>query len=258
MILRRLMQHVRDQNWVAVGLDFMIVVVGVFVGLQVSNWSAAQADLRRGEQYAHRLAADLEIDVNNRRTTISYYDAVNASAERTIELLADPYADSLELVVSAYRSTEYQMIPQTRSTWDEIVGAGDLGLMPDRAVLDGLSQYFGADSTGRAADTLSTSALRFRVRSTIPHEIQKAIRAGCSDHRNADGDIIGFLAECQLDIASDDISAAADALRNDPELLPTLRYNFSALNSARLNMRGDIIILERVIALLSSEETDTP
>lgn len=258
MILRRLMQHIKDQNWLAVGLDFLIVVLGVFVGLQVSNWSSAQADLRRGEDYAQRLIADLEIDVNNRRTTVSYYDAVNASAERTIELLADPDSDSLELVVNAYRSTEYQMNPQTRSTWDEIVGAGDLDLMPDRAVLDGLSQYFGADSTGRAADTLSNSALRFRVRSTIPHEIQKAIRAGCSDLRDADSDIIGFLAECHLDVPSDDLAAAADALRNDPELLPALRYNFSALNSARLNMRGDIIILERVIALLSGEEVDAP
>ncbi len=35
MILRRLAEHVRAQNWFAVALDFLIVVVGVFVGLQV-------------------------------------------------------------------------------------------------------------------------------------------------------------------------------------------------------------------------------
>lgn len=28
MILRSVMKHVRDQNWVAVGVDFIIVVVG--------------------------------------------------------------------------------------------------------------------------------------------------------------------------------------------------------------------------------------
>jgi hypothetical protein len=29
MILRRIMKHVSDQNWFAVGLDFLIVVFGV-------------------------------------------------------------------------------------------------------------------------------------------------------------------------------------------------------------------------------------
>ncbi|MBT8473785.1 MAG: hypothetical protein KJN99_14345 [Marinicaulis sp.] len=44
MLLRRITEHVKAQNWFAVGLDFLIVVVGVFVGLQVSNWNATRAD----------------------------------------------------------------------------------------------------------------------------------------------------------------------------------------------------------------------
>ncbi len=42
MILRRITEHVKTQNWFAVALDFVIVVVGVFVGIQVSNWNEAQ------------------------------------------------------------------------------------------------------------------------------------------------------------------------------------------------------------------------
>ena len=37
MLLRRVTEHVRDQNWTAVGVDFVIVVIGVFVGIQVSR-----------------------------------------------------------------------------------------------------------------------------------------------------------------------------------------------------------------------------
>lgn len=40
MFLRRITQHVSQQNWTAVAIDFVIVVVGVFIGIQVSNWSA--------------------------------------------------------------------------------------------------------------------------------------------------------------------------------------------------------------------------
>jgi len=43
MILRRITQHVQDQNWTAIGIDFVIVVVGVFLGIQVSNWNGERA-----------------------------------------------------------------------------------------------------------------------------------------------------------------------------------------------------------------------
>ena len=41
MLLRRITEHVKTQNWFAVAIDFIIVVVGIFVGLQVSNWNEA-------------------------------------------------------------------------------------------------------------------------------------------------------------------------------------------------------------------------
>ena len=44
MILRRVTQHVKEQNWFAVGVDFLIVVVGVFIGIQVANWNDARTN----------------------------------------------------------------------------------------------------------------------------------------------------------------------------------------------------------------------
>lgn len=44
MLLRRITQHVTDQNWFAVFIDFLIVVVGVFIGIQVSNWNQSLKD----------------------------------------------------------------------------------------------------------------------------------------------------------------------------------------------------------------------
>ena len=63
MLLHRVIEHVREQNWTAIGIDFVIVVIGVFVGIQVANWNASLADERRGRAYAARLAADLERDL---------------------------------------------------------------------------------------------------------------------------------------------------------------------------------------------------
>lgn len=42
MLLRRVMKHVKTQDWTAIGIDFVIVVVGVFIGIQVANWNEVQ------------------------------------------------------------------------------------------------------------------------------------------------------------------------------------------------------------------------
>jgi hypothetical protein len=36
MLLRRVIEHVKAQDWLAVDTDFVIVVVGVVIGIQVT------------------------------------------------------------------------------------------------------------------------------------------------------------------------------------------------------------------------------
>lgn len=55
MILRRITEHVKAQNWTAVALDFVIVVVGVFVGLQVQEWAEEQDRRKTERTYTMRL-----------------------------------------------------------------------------------------------------------------------------------------------------------------------------------------------------------
>jgi hypothetical protein len=44
MLLRRVIAHFRQQEWTAIVIDLVIVVTGVFIGIQVSNWNAARAE----------------------------------------------------------------------------------------------------------------------------------------------------------------------------------------------------------------------
>ncbi len=54
-----MIEHVRAQNWTAVGLDFVIVVVGVFIGIQVANWNDEQAGRHRLEQIVEAMRTDM-------------------------------------------------------------------------------------------------------------------------------------------------------------------------------------------------------
>lgn len=101
MILRRLSKHVKDQNWFAVVLDFVIVVAGVFVGLQVSNWN----DVKKGEMsrdyYLERLASDLSQTIALSETMETNSTDAMVIIERFTATLNDPEASAEELVEAA-------------------------------------------------------------------------------------------------------------------------------------------------------------
>ena len=64
MRLRSLTQHLNNQNWFAVVLDLFIVVVGVFIGIQVSNWNEELNDLVRADAFVVRLHENITADLN--------------------------------------------------------------------------------------------------------------------------------------------------------------------------------------------------
>jgi hypothetical protein len=44
MILRRLTNAFRKQDWFTVVIETLIVVFGVFIGIQMANWNEAQQE----------------------------------------------------------------------------------------------------------------------------------------------------------------------------------------------------------------------
>jgi hypothetical protein len=80
-------------------------MLGVFIGIQASNWNAAREEMIKGAEVAHRLLQDLRVDLRGDRVKmVSYYRAVYASAEKTVALLRGPAPDPKALVVNAYRA----------------------------------------------------------------------------------------------------------------------------------------------------------
>jgi len=254
MILRRVIEHARQQHWTAIAIDFVIVVVGVFIGIQVSNWNEALAEQRLGRAYAARLAHDLEQDLATRRAIGAYYGAVLASVERADALLADPHSDAKALVVAAYRASEIYFQTTSRATWDEIVSSGKAGLLA-RNVASTAGDYYSFDTGRKVLDVLGVSAYRHRVRAIIPLAVQKALRAGCSDLRNDARHVTGFRPGCSLDVEPALIEATAAALRADPQVQRDLRYQYSDVFAAHANVQGDVVAIEKALAALGHAQT---
>lgn len=165
MILRRVIEHVKAQNWTAVGIDFAIVVVGVYLGLQVQEWSKSRDDRQRESQIVADMLADLQIDRSQYANGIEYalrrIGAANASLEgaglppvsfgytlpsadivdyafdisKTPEIAQDERGRLWSAVVLGYFPT-----PST-STYDAIVGGGDIKVLRDRDLVRDIQLY---------------------------------------------------------------------------------------------------------------------
>ena len=181
MILRRVREHVGSHNWFAVMVDFVIVVIGVFVGIQASNWNQARAERSQGREYRAMLMNDLDANLANLATRKRYYTWVRNEALAMLAELERP-ASSLDqqFLVHAYQATQILPWALKRNTYDEIVSTGAIAGLGDPLLRDKISNYYvTSDVTG--VNISVVPPYRDIVRRVMPYAAQQAIRAHCNE-----------------------------------------------------------------------------
>lgn len=73
MIFRRLKAHIEKENWFAVFIDFAIVVIGVFIGIQVANWNESNAQRAGAEKLLVRLDEEVSSLLDIQTTEYEYH-----------------------------------------------------------------------------------------------------------------------------------------------------------------------------------------
>ncbi len=178
MILRRVIEHVREQNWTAVGIDFVIVVVGVVVGIQVSNWNAERQSRGQERELLGRLRLEIEQNIANAQEKRRFFDTVYTSAERTYAFLGDDApcrSDCWQRVVDAFYASQWRDLRPTRHAFDEMER---LGLPRDSRLKLALSSYYGLYES-MVAITAELPEFRTAVRSLIPPQPQLHLWQKC-------------------------------------------------------------------------------
>ncbi len=142
MILRRITEHVKAQNWFAVGLDFLIVVIGVFFGLQASNWNDA-ARMRALEQsYISRTAEDLRSSISTFEAELEAATASRRALERFISAIEAPSTPDAELLSATQgyltEGVFLAAFSPTRATFEELRSTGNLDIIRDRQLREAL------------------------------------------------------------------------------------------------------------------------
>ena len=118
MLLRRISKHVKDENWFAVVLDFVIVVSGVFIGLQLGNWNDARQTQTAFVEAGERLVAESRANLETTDKFLNDVDARAAKAKGAISALRACASDEIahqEILagVNAIRGTATLHLRQT-------------------------------------------------------------------------------------------------------------------------------------------------
>ncbi|HVK79587.1 MAG TPA: hypothetical protein VM915_03155 [Verrucomicrobiae bacterium] len=222
MILRRTREHVRAHNWFAVGIDLAIVVLGVFLGTQVSNWNAERLAHEAGDTYRARIVRDLETNRDDMQTRAAYYTQVKEFGLRVLGDLdgSQPVADEAFLI-AAYQASQIYPRPMTRATYDEVLATGALNTLGDIDTRDRISNHYTHIET---SETTFRNVPPYReiVRRAMPYRVQERIRSNCAEVLDFSGGAgLGRMAlpsDCQLGLSAAEISRAAARVRATPGL----------------------------------------
>ncbi|MEM1106333.1 MAG: hypothetical protein AAGH87_08065 [Pseudomonadota bacterium] len=220
MLLRRISTHVKEQNWFAVFLDFFIVVVGVFIGIQVANWNEQRALKAQERSYLILIQEEIDRNLELSLNRLIYYTTVSEAAERTLEYLEgdEPCTDDCRgLLVDAFHASQFFAQSFSSVAFDDAV---QLGFPSNETLRDTLTMgYRGLVSTN-VNDQLP--AFRDAVRLQISPLATRILWSGC--WRLDETTLTESLSrDCEADLPADDALASMERMRNDPELAGLLR-----------------------------------
>ena len=253
MILRRVREHVAHHNWFAVAVDFIIVVVGVFVGIQASNWNQARLDRRQAREYRAMLQSDLDANLDNLATRKRYYGWVRSEALATLADLQRPASGLDEqFLVLAYQATQIQPWALKRNTYDEILSVGAMAKLGDPLLRDRIANYYvGSEVTG--TNISQVPPYREIARRIIPYRVQQAIRSRCNERvvQNDRGSVEIILPKgpCRLGLDNATIREAVIQVHSWPGLALDLNRQIVDLDQKLFSVDS---IIQRATALKSA------
>ena len=235
-MLRHVIVHLRRQDWTAVFIELVVVVVGVFIGVQASNWNEQRETDQKAAIFSERLKADLREEAWGYAMNIGYFDQVQTNARRAADALTGriPLSDEA-LLIAAYRATQFNGNTRRRATYDELISTGEIGLIHDAALRDLAMRVYTDPVIDQITQDGQHSEYREEFRKAMPYDVQLALADKCGDHVVPVGnyeDIAHVLDyPCATGLSPAAIEAADAILEKDPRIVPLLQLRIADIGT---------------------------
>ena len=144
-ILRRLQQGLRARDWGTVAVELAIVVVGVFIGIEASNWNQGRRERAEERRYYAQIVDDLRTDQATLQQAIELTAGFDEAAEKTLAALRAgvvPRSEPGRFAVRIHYAGYIYLPRPARRTYDELVSTGNLGLLRDSKAKAAIADYY--------------------------------------------------------------------------------------------------------------------
>lgn len=237
MLLRRVIEHVKAQNWTAVALDFVIVVVGVFIGIQVSNWNETRAEYVEAGNALDWLEEDFRQNLARTDRSLAAHEANLAAAARLIDGIRTGQFVEASLTKDINRAANFATPPGPSATFQELVSGSRLRLIRSVELRRKLYEYDVYVTFLRSQYGYFTEALR------ISRDIML---------RAASLEVSG---EPSLEIADTWSTAAVDRdrLRSDPDILVSLQAAYGTQDNVHAVLLATRTRILEILELIRAE-----
>ena len=229
--LSRISRALRKQEWSVVSLELVIVVAGVFLGIEASNWNAERSLRAQEASYLLQVRSEILQNTESIEYQIRFVEQGVNGGRRALDYLEGGSAcasDCERLLVDFFHSSQVWGTGYRQATYDELIRQG---LPTDEGVRRALESFY-LFLDGWAAVNATPPPYRERMRGYIAPGAFEVLWQGC--YRIVGGQREVLSHDCAPHLDSVGVRSTLQALQGDPELAHDLRYwigqNISALN----------------------------
>lgn len=145
MIIRKIADAMTTQNWFTVVLEVLIVVIGIFIGLQVDDWNEKRKDRNREIEYLQRIETELGQDIAEFEAGVVLAARRREYARLIMAALTDPELVRREpnRFHRALVRAGFTYSPTISDhTFEEIKSAGELGIIENVGLRVSITEYY--------------------------------------------------------------------------------------------------------------------
>lgn len=143
MILRRFIKHVEAQNWFVVGLDVLVVIFGVYIGIYLGELADERATRIDVQDALEVVRVQLEEDLKAADRIIAYRQERLKEPKRLVSLIADGTVDKASFgdeLVGAFQRM-FTFFPKS-SGYVAMKDRGYLAQLDGPALLEALANLY--------------------------------------------------------------------------------------------------------------------
>ena len=140
--------------------EILLVVIGILIALQINNLNEDKKDRQLAKTYLNNLKLDLESDLISLETASKNLDNFETKGYYSFNVLDGKIKeiDTVKFLKSLVNNCFYHMYQPSRSTYEDLIGSGNIKLIENNDLKVALSKYYTRDDwmgefSQRAKDT---------------------------------------------------------------------------------------------------------